>query len=98
MRAPVTHHASLMSSLSEKILAGDKRSIGRGISDVEDARAGATDLLRQIFPPTGKALVIGITGAPGAGKSTLVDRLAAYYRANGVRVGIIAVDPSSPFT
>ena len=87
-----------MSSLKEHILNGDKRSIGRAISAVEDARPEAADLLKNIYPHTGHATVIGITGAPGAGKSTLVDRLAAHYRAAGERVGIIAVDPSSPFT
>lgn len=87
-----------MDSLSKKVLAGDRRSIGRAISLAEDAGRGVTDLLREIFPHTGGALVIGITGSPGAGKSTLVDRLAAYYRTSDERVGIIAVDPSSPFT
>lgn len=87
-----------MTSLATSILGGDRRSIARAISTVEDARGDATDLLKEIFPHTGKALVIGITGAPGAGKSTLVNRLAAAYRARDQRVGIIAVDPSSPFT
>lgn len=85
-------------SLTEKILSGDKRSIARAISSIENGSAGSIELLKQIFPHTGKNLILGITGAPGAGKSTMVDRLAAFYRSRGERVGIIAVDPSSPFT
>jgi LAO/AO transport system kinase len=85
-------------TVREKILSGDKRSIARAISGIEDARPESLELLKEIFPHTGRALVVGITGSPGAGKSTLVNRLAAHYRAEGDRVGIIAVDPSSPFT
>lgn len=87
-----------MNSLASKILGGDRRAIGRAISAVEDAQGDSSELLKSIFPHTGKALVVGITGAPGAGKSTLVDRLANFYRREGRKVGIIAVDPSSPFT
>jgi LAO/AO transport system kinase len=85
-------------TLPQAVLTGDKLAIARAISAVEDARAESTELLKEIFPHTGKALIVGITGAPGAGKSTLVDRLASHYRAGGETVGIIAVDPSSPFT
>ena len=84
--------------ISERILKGEKRAIARAISAVEDGRAEATEILKEVFPHTGRALVVGITGAPGAGKSTLVDRLASLYRSRDEQVGIIAVDPSSPFT
>jgi len=82
----------------EAVLAGDVRAVARAISKVEDASPGASRLMKAVFPYTGKATVIGITGSPGAGKSTLVDKLAVYYRKQGERVGIIAVDPSSPFS
>ena len=87
-----------MSTLIERITGGDPTAVARAISRVEDGAPGAAELMKEVFPCAGKALVIGITGAPGAGKSTIVDKLAAYYRAKGERVGIIAVDPSSPFS
>ena len=80
------------------ILAGKPRAVARAITAAENASAKASDLLAGLYPHTGKALVVGITGAPGAGKSTLVDRLAVHFRSEGHRVGIIAVDPSSPFS
>ena len=80
------------------VKAGNSRAVARAISQIEDASDTAADLMKEIFPLTGRALVIGITGAPGAGKSSLVDKLAMFYRAAGERVGIIAVDPSSPFS
>jgi len=85
-------------SLVERISAGDINAVARAISKVEDGASEASGLMKEIFPRTGRALVVGITGAPGAGKSSLVDKLAAFYRTKGERVGIIAVDPSSPFS
>lgn len=84
--------------LVERILHGDVRAVARAISKIENDTADATSLLKDLFSHTGKGLIIGITGAPGAGKSSLVDRLAAYYRSQDKSVGIIAVDPSSPFS
>ena len=85
-------------SLVDRIVAGDTRAVARAISKVEDVSKDAAQLMKKIFPLTGRGLVIGITGAPGAGKSSLVDKLALHYRKQGERVGIVAVDPSSPFS
>jgi LAO/AO transport system kinase len=81
-----------------QIRAGDVRALSRAVSFIENRSPDAEELLKQLFPYTGRAYRIGITGAPGTGKSTLVDRLASQYRAQNRTVGIIAVDPSSPFT
>lgn len=81
-----------------RILEGEPRAVARAISKVEDGAEGASELMKAVFPHTGRGLVVGITGSPGAGKSSLVDKLAGLYRRRGERVGIVAVDPSSPFT
>ncbi|HJU54559.1 MAG TPA: methylmalonyl Co-A mutase-associated GTPase MeaB [Pyrinomonadaceae bacterium] len=86
------------STLIERLAAGDARAVARAISKVEDGTEGAGELMKAVFPRTGRATVVGITGAPGAGKSSLVDKLALEYRRRGERVGIVAVDPSSPFS
>lgn len=82
----------------ELVRAGNPRAVARAISLIEDGTENAAGLMKDIFPLTGQALVIGITGAPGSGKSSLVDKLAMLYRSQGERVGIVAVDPSSPFS
>lgn len=86
------------SGLISALRAGDSRALARAISVVENRYSGWSDLLKDLFPHTGKARVIGLTGAPGAGKSTLVDQLAKLYRKQNRTVGIIAVDPTSPYT
>ena len=87
-----------MDSLAEKILARDTRALARAASLVENRSPEAEPLLKELFPRTGRALVLGVTGAPGTGKSTLCDQLARALRAQGKTVGILAVDPTSPYT
>lgn len=82
----------------EKLLAGDKLTTTRAITAVENETPAAKEILRAVYPHTGGAYRIGITGPPGAGKSTLANKLALHYRRGGIRVGIIAVDPTSPYT
>jgi len=81
-----------------KLRSGDARALAQAISTVENRAPGWSDLLKALFPHTGKARILGLTGAPGAGKSTLVDQLAKHYRKENQTVGIIAVDPTSPYT
>ena len=82
----------------DRIRAGEVRALARAISSIEDNRPESRELLKQLFNFTGQARIIGLTGAPGAGKSTLVDQLAREYRRQQRTVGIIAVDPTSPYT
>ena len=88
------NHSNLISA----VRSGDARPLARAISIVENRRPGWSELLKSLFPHTGHARVLGLTGAPGAGKSTLVDQLAKHYRKENQTVGIVAVDPTSPYT
>jgi LAO/AO transport system kinase len=85
-------------TLSARVLEGDARAVARAISLIEDEAPEGAELVRRVFAQTGRAYLVGITGAPGSGKSTLVDRLTAEIRAKSQTVGIIAVDPTSPFS
>src|SRR3989442_13412201 len=83
---------------AEQVRAGDVRAVSRAITAIENHAPEAEELLRLLFPHTGHAYLTGVTGAPGTGKSTLVDRLAAFHRKNQEQVGVIAVDPTSPYS
>jgi LAO/AO transport system kinase len=86
------------SAIAGRVLAGDVRSAAKLMRDLDDRLPQAEAALRELFPRTGRAYVVGLTGAPGAGKSSLTDRLIGHYRKAGKTVGVIAVDPTSPFT
>jgi LAO/AO transport system kinase len=90
--------ASANNSLSERVGSGNVAAVARAISKIEDGSSDAAALMKEIYQRSRGGLVVGITGAPGAGKSSLVDKLALLYRQRGERVGIVAVDPSSPFS
>jgi len=87
-----------MTTTAERIVNGDVRALARAASWIEDRRPEAESLLRELFPRTGRAMILGVTGAPGAGKSTLCDQFVRALRDEGKSVGVIAVDPSSPYT
>jgi LAO/AO transport system kinase len=84
--------------LSEKVFDGEPRAIARAITQIENGGETAAALLKSIFPKTGHATIVGITGSPGAGKSSLVDKLALHYKEKGEKIGIVCIDPSSPFS
>jgi LAO/AO transport system kinase len=86
------------SELGQRLLAGDRRALARAISLVEDDRAEGWELVREVYPHTGKAAVVGFTGPPGVGKSTLIGALTRSRRQAGRTVGVLSIDPSSPFT
>ncbi|HYR44883.1 MAG TPA: methylmalonyl Co-A mutase-associated GTPase MeaB [Terriglobia bacterium] len=87
-----------MEQLVQDFFKGDTRALARVITRVENRSADSLEILRQLFPRTGNSQIIGVTGSPGSGKSTLVDRLAVAYRKKEKKLGIVAIDPSSPFT
>jgi len=88
----------LHAELVEKLFAGEPRAVARAISKIENGAEDASQLMKEVFPKTGNALIIGVTGSPGAGKSSLVDKLALFYREQGDKIGIVCIDPSSPFS
>jgi len=98
IQAQADDPAGRAAALAKQVVGGDLRLAARLIRDLDDRRPLARRVLQELWPHTGRAFVLGITGNPGAGKSTVVDGLIAHYRKAGLRVGIVAIDPSSPFS
>src|SRR5206468_2996909 len=98
IRYPLSAIHPSMTDLATDVLAGRYRALGQAISLAEREAPDAERLLAEIYPATGRARIVGITGSPGSGKSTLVGALAKHYRRQQKRVGIVAVDPTSPFS
>ncbi len=87
-----------VSDLAQEVIKGNHRAIARAISLVENNRSAAQEMMKKIFAQTGESIIVGITGSPGSGKSTLVDQMASILRKSEKKIGIVAVDPSSPFS
>jgi len=96
--APQTSLTGRLAELEERLLAGDRRALARVLSWVESGDERGREMLRALYPRSGRARTIGLTGSPGAGKSTVTNELAKSFRARGQTVGIVAIDPSSPYT
>src|SRR5579875_1244467 len=90
--------APYVAALAERLLAGDRRALARAITLVENEDPAGLELIRRVFPSTGRAEVVGFTGPPGVGKSTLIGALVSHERARGRTIGVLSIDPSSPFT
>src|SRR5690348_6215540 len=96
--AETLNQSASLTTFVDRVRSGDVRALARAITAIENDSAQASQLMKALFPHSGKATVIGLTGSPGSGKSTLVDQLAREYRKQEKTIGIIAVDPTSPYT